>query len=239
MPELRCPRCGGAIRATAIKCEFCGKRLRYATSEKAGFLIIGLLVVFFVLSSVLSTSWRAPKTREPELAIDENRTAPRALMEADRAASAQREQKTSTARSRVGVDLAGSFSLLRVAGASRKEMQQILGPASSWEQIEYSSWGPSYSRSVYTAPKGLYLDGAVEIVFIGGKADWITVYPQGLEYSPDAVAKYLGLTWAPPYVSNRFTIRWEGIQGLLEVAAFPQSESSALVRYLYIQAKTP
>ena len=70
MSGPKCPRCGGAVRITAIKCEFCGKRLRYATNEKAGFLIIGLFVVFFVLYAVFSTSSRTPVSQQSRLTAD-------------------------------------------------------------------------------------------------------------------------------------------------------------------------
>ena len=78
MAQQKCPRCGGAVRSTATKCEFCGKRFRYAKSEKLGYFILALFVVFVVLAAVFSGSDRKTTTTESAVTTHNPVTSPRA-----------------------------------------------------------------------------------------------------------------------------------------------------------------
>lgn len=122
------------------------------------------------------------------------------------------------------VSIDAAFPLARIAGLSGKDVEPILGKA-KWEKTKYG-------------PKGIYLDGAVEIVFIKNKADWITIFPtKPLPFKSRAVGKYLGLGEKRPSFENRFTIRWEKTGGFLQVQASPNRKKGS-VDMLYIKVAT-
>jgi hypothetical protein len=85
--------------------------------------------------------------------------------------------------------------------------------------------------------KCLYKDGAIEIVFIGGLADWFTVNPTNAAYVPSSISQ-LGLPAdQKPTFASQDVMRWGKISGLLEVSAFPGSAGKA--SYFYVKARTP
>lgn len=82
-----------------------------------------------------------------------------------------------------------------------------------------------------------YLGGAVEVVFIGGLADWMTVYPTDAFLTPSSLTQ-LGLPGdLEPAADSGDMIRWEGQQGLREVAAY--AGEGGRVSYFHVKAMTP
>jgi hypothetical protein len=112
--------------------------------------------------------------------------------------------------------------ITKIAGKSEKSVAAYLGKPISCSTIKYGK-------------KCLYKMRETEVVFIESKADWITV--QGLDLIPfsKAALSALGLKEATPSFSNKFTLRWESIQGLMEVAIFNGTSSSD---YAYIKVRT-
>lgn len=109
-----------------------------------------------------------------------------------------------------------------IAGKSKPEVASVLGKPLSCSPNKYGE-------------KCSYENGAFEIVFIKGKADWITVEAlDTVQYSANAITA-LGLQAAKPTFKNEFTIRWEHVQGLLEVAVFPEGST---IDYAYIKVST-
>lgn len=126
------------------------------------------------------------------------------------------------AREKVGTSETISVSAL--AGASEPDVARQLGQASRCEPSKYGR-------------KCFYTGDAVEIMFIDGAADWFTVTPQNVAYSPSSLGQ-LGLPRGQaPAFSNDQVMRWTGLGGLREVSAF--SDSNGGVRYFYIKAKSP
>ena len=112
--------------------------------------------------------------------------------------------------------------VLEIAGKSESEVAAYLGAPSSCGKSKYGK-------------KCQYAKGETEIVFIKGKADWITV--EGIDsipFSKSALAA-IGLERASPSFSNNFTLRWNNIQGLMEVSLF---KGAAQSDYAYIKTKT-
>ena len=74
-----------------------------------------------------------------------------------------------------------------------------------------------------------------EIVFIKGKADWITI--EGLDDKPfsNSTIELLGFKSQSPSFTNSFTKRWEPLQGLKSVSLFKGSKNAD---YVYIKAYT-
>lgn len=105
-----------------------------------------------------------------------------------------------------------------LAGADQDSVASMLG-----EPFEF---GP-----IQGAVKGFYrLDGApdtllsgasIEVAFVNGRADWITIKGQdGMQYSP-AVLHQLNLPSSFPSFHNEHVIAWTGIQGFKEIRVFP------------------
>jgi hypothetical protein len=128
-----------------------------------------------------------------------------------------------------GLVLAGSaiasepiIDVLKLAGKSKPEVESALGKPSSCKASKYGD-------------KCSYIKGQTEIVFIGGKADWITIEDlDSVSYSPSAIES-LGLKAVDPAFKNNFTIRWEKLHGLLEVSIFPAGNR---VDYAYVKVYT-
>lgn len=111
-----------------------------------------------------------------------------------------------------------------LVGASEADTARQLGQASRCEPSKYGR-------------KCFYMGDAVEIMFIGGAADWFTITPQNVAYSPSSLDQ-LGLPRGqPPAFVNDQVMRWTGLSGLREISAF--SDSNGGVRYFYIKAKSP
>lgn len=114
------------------------------------------------------------------------------------------------------------INIPKIAGKSKPEIASILGKPSSCKTGKY---GEKFS----------YNTGQTEIVFINKKADWITVEDlDNVSYDPSAIES-LGLKTAAPTFQNDLTVRWERIQGLLEVSIFP---SGPKIDYAYIKVST-
>lgn len=110
-----------------------------------------------------------------------------------------------------------------IAGKAKEQVATILGEPISCEDTKYGK-------------KCFYQPGDTEVVFISGKADWITVNAMdNAPYSEDAL-RLLGLEQTSVSFSNDFVMRWNGIPGLLEVSIFPAQD---YVDYAYIKTKTP
>lgn len=103
------------------------------------------------------------------------------------------------------------------------------------QSIEKSLGKPKNCSKVKQGEKCLYLDGAVEIIYIVGKADWITIYPSNKMYSTSSLLS-LGLPDTKPTVSNSNVTTWENISGLMSVSMYPGAKGMA--DYFYIKAKT-
>jgi hypothetical protein len=111
----------------------------------------------------------------------------------------------------------------KIAGKTEKEVATVLGE-------------PTACETVKQGKKCLFKPGETEIVFISGKADWITVEAlDAAPYSDDALS-LLGLEKAAAAFSNENTMRWETLPGLLEVSIFPAQSG---VDYAYIKTSTP
>lgn len=112
--------------------------------------------------------------------------------------------------------------VLKIAGKSKFEVAAYLGKPSLCANSKYGL-------------KCEYVKAQTEVVFIKGKADWITIEDiDGIPYSKDAL-KVLGLKSVSPSFSNDIVIRWESIQGLREVSIF---KGSTFSDYAHIKTKT-
>jgi hypothetical protein len=121
------------------------------------------------------------------------------------------------------------IKISNIAGKTPDEVSKILGLPTSTETV-------SPSRTPCPCEKNTYKNGKIEIVFMEGKADWITIKNlNDAPYSVEALT-LLGIKQKSPSFSNENVIRWTNIPGLLEVSIFPVQ---GLVDYAYIKTATP
>lgn len=113
-------------------------------------------------------------------------------------------------------------NVLKIAEKTESDVSAYLGKPSSCGKSKYGK-------------KCQYQKGETEIVFINGKADWITI--EGIDQVPfsKSALSAIGLKEARSSFSNNFTLRWNSIQGLMEVSIFKGESTSD---YAYIKAKT-
>ena len=123
-----------------------------------------------------------------------------------------------------------------IIGLDQGAVDARLGAPTGCESVSPSRVGKS--------PKCSYRDGNVEIVFIKGKADWITVYgtdsralATALDVSFDATTlAQLGLSGTPT-ASSPIGVFWKGsVPGVQEVTMFGKQGGKA--SYFYVKAFT-
>ena len=109
-----------------------------------------------------------------------------------------------------------------IAGEPPEEVAKVLGEPDSKEETNYGA-------------KHVYQHGLVEIVFIGGKADWITVHPKSpVPFSKEALER-IGIAAVEPSFSNQNVIRWEPCGDYVSVSLFP---NAGRADYVYIKVAT-
>ena len=109
-----------------------------------------------------------------------------------------------------------------LVGKTKLEVSKLIGNPESCGSSKYGE-------------KCQFKNAETEIVFIKGKADWITV--EGLDETPfaNSTIELLGFKPHKPTFSNSFTKRWEPLQGLRSVSLFKAGSNSD---YAYIKAYT-
>ena len=99
------------------------------------------------------------------------------------------------------------INLQSIAGKSQSEVQVVLGAATSCSESKHGK-------------KCFFEAGETEIVFIKGKADWITVEGFDNIAFDEKALDALGLIPTTPDFKNEFTMRWISLEGYLEVSLF-------------------
>lgn len=114
------------------------------------------------------------------------------------------------------------IDITQIAGKTKEEVAAVLGSPDSVSKVKGG-------EQVH------YAKGDTEIVFVSGKADWITISAlRDVPFGPKALES-LGLKEAPPSFGNAHVLRWKTFPGLLEVAIFPGQKNCD---YAYIEVFT-
>ena len=125
--------------------------------------------------------------------------------------------------------LAKVLELKKIAGKSPAEVTKILGKPSSTKNVRPSGTGCN------PCPKMTYQKDRIEVIFINGKADWITVNElSAFAFAPSILTQF-GLPSLKPSASNSSTISWDSIPGFSSVALFGFDGKAD---YLYVKVKT-
>jgi hypothetical protein len=110
----------------------------------------------------------------------------------------------------------------KIAGKEPAAAEKILGKPTDGEKTKHGK-------------TLIYKKGKVEIVYINGKADWITVNDLNGVPFDESATKALGLDLAKPTFKGPMAIRWEPAGKLASVAVF---ELEGKVGYAYIKVAT-
>ena len=122
---------------------------------------------------------------------------------------------------------ANSIQINQIAGKNQQEVARVLGASEGCETVRPSRIQPS--------PKCMYRRGQVEIVFINGRADWITINIPNRLFNPSSIAE-IGLPLQGPSVINENIIRWDNAWGFRSVTIAPGGAGRAA--YVYVKAQT-
>ncbi len=109
------------------------------------------------------------------------------------------------------------FRIADVAGKAEADVAAVLGPPTGCESS-------LHSRRCRYAP------GATEIVYIDGKADWLTVIALGEAPLDDALLQRIGLKAAKAASASDEERVWSALSGLREVRAYGTPERAQFLR---------
>lgn len=117
----------------------------------------------------------------------------------------------------------------QVAGLSRKQVEQVLGRGAF-----ASNWKDSRAGCV-ACPKYTYKGDSVEVIYIKGKADRITLNGLANYDFAYGVVQGLGLSPKEPVFFDGNVMRWYDYEGLKEIMAF--NNGGGKVDYMLIKTK--
>lgn len=110
----------------------------------------------------------------------------------------------------------------KIAGQTPPAVEKLLGKGKEGEKTKYGK-------------RLLYKDGKVEIIFINGKADWITVNDLSQLPFDESAPKALGFDSQKPTFKSPMVMRWEPAGKLISLAVF---ELNGRVDYAIVKAAT-
>lgn len=135
----------------------------------------------------------------------------------------------------------GEFEEITPASVARKEIAGVLpvAPLAGQDKAKVAAAleKPAKCEKTKYGDKCYYKGGAVEIVFIGGKADWFTISPQDAAMDRASLARIGLATDVRPHFQNADVMRWKMLSDLLEVSMF--RGAGGKVDYFYVKARTP
>jgi hypothetical protein len=111
----------------------------------------------------------------------------------------------------------------KIIGKSHNEVENVLGQ-------------PASCNETYQGLSCNYEIAETEVIYIDGRADWITVSGlENIEFNHGAI-RQIGLTPAAPLVQNPFRMHWASHQGLAVVSVYGSGKYVALIQ---VRAFTP
>ncbi len=111
-----------------------------------------------------------------------------------------------------------------LAGQDKAKVAAALEKPAKCEKIKYGD-------------KCYYKGGAVEIVFIGGKADWFSVSPKDAPLQAASLAQVGLPTNVRPAFQAKEVLRWKMLSDLLEGSMHQGAPGK--VDFIYVKARTP
>jgi hypothetical protein len=110
----------------------------------------------------------------------------------------------------------------KIIGKSHNEVEAVLGQ-------------PVTCNETYQGLSCNYEIAKTEVIYIEGRADWITISGlQNIEFNHNAIQQ-IGLTPAPPLIHNPFRMHWESLHGLAVVSIYGAGK---YVKFFQVRAFT-
>lgn len=136
-------------------------------------------------------------------------------------------EKDNTADKQIVLDLK------KIAGKNKTEVDKVLGKS---EKVETFSASSTPCKNI-PCEKVYYQKDKYEIVFINGKADWITINDLSQYDLKEENIEILGLPLTDPDFKNpQNVITWKNIENINEVSIF--NDGSGKISYAYIKVST-
>ncbi len=124
-------------------------------------------------------------------------------------------------------------NLSEIVGKPLSEVEKLLGKANKIEKAKPS--GTPCKEN--PCDKAFFDSEKIEILFINGKADWITINDVSKYPLDENNIKLLGYPKSSPSFSNPSTvIRWSNVDGIKEIDFF--NNGSGKIEYIYVKVKT-
>lgn len=118
-----------------------------------------------------------------------------------------------------------------IAGKSKSEVESKIGVAECDASRKISESGPVHGERCTFSKSG------AEIVFIDGKADWITANAMSTVSFDVSAIESLALPPQPPTFKSEHVIRWENIPGYLSVSVNPGADGKVFFAYIKVATK--
>ena len=135
----------------------------------------------------------------------------------------------------------GQFEEIPASAMERKETADVVPVAALAGQdkakVAAALEKPAKCEKIKYGDKCYYKGGAVEIVFIGGKADWFSVSPKDAPLQASSLAQVGLPTDVRPAFQAKEVLRWKMLKDLLEVSMHQGAPGK--VDFIYVKARTP
>ena len=136
-------------------------------------------------------------------------------------------EKDNTADKQIVLDLK------KIAGKNKTEVDKVLGKS---EKVETFSASNTPCKNT-PCEKVYYQKDKYEIVFINGKADWITINDLSQYDLKEENIEILGLSLTETDLKNpQNVITWKNIENINEISIF--NDGSGKISYAYIKVAT-
>ena len=125
------------------------------------------------------------------------------------------------------------IEITKLVGRPLKEVEKLLGKPNELKKPDPREVPCEDNR----CNEASFQDGKYEVVFIHGKADWITINRVSNSLLDEGVITLLGLPESSPAFNNPSNVlRWENVAGIKEISFF--SDGSGGIEYIYVKAQT-
>ena len=128
-----------------------------------------------------------------------------------------------------------------IAGKNLADVKKYLGEPENIENV-YPSSTPCSEK--HPCKDVTFENGKYKVLFINGKADWITYYKLNAFDFNDSILVEIGLPASTPTEQNQFRWLWNYINDYEQIIAFPEyvvggGEKTGKCNYLIVKVKTP
>ena len=115
-----------------------------------------------------------------------------------------------------------------IAGKSSSSVEKVLGHPCREEKVK---------DGFKTHKVKYYRNGDIEIVYVQGVADWITIQRNcNIIYGEDALSQFGLPKMSPTFINPTAVIRWENIPNIKELSLFPGGNGKCFYAYILVNS---